>query len=199
MKNLQSSSVTSREGRSVLPPLSRVSVSRLTPVDSATSVTVMVRPHSASFCFQNWNRVTLIDKLVLRYRPNIKSICPKILTTTQEYGIITSARFLSGSTTKLGFQAYFGQYTCPDCMFTQGPGSLEQSRGNSISQSGRSGKVLPVPTPPLNKVVTLGVILCLSKIYLILCVLHKSSAILLKQYISHDPHRLLTGRNRTRF
>lgn len=171
-------------------------VLRVMPVASATSDIVIFRPNSFSFSFHKENR----SILTAICSPSLP-FCLTGLTFTQKYGIITSARFLSGSTIKSGFKAYFGQYTCPDCMFTQGPGSLrEQSRGNSISQSGRSGRKSSPFKPPLNTVVTQRVILCLSKIYLILCILHKWLCTSWDTSASHNPKlRQLNNSNQGRF
>lgn len=88
-----------------------------------------------------------------------------LLTHTRKYGKIILARRSSGSTTKSGLQAYFGQYICPNCMDTRRSGSLEQyGWGNSISQSGQGSERPESSTLPLNTVDTLGVLLCLSKI-----------------------------------
>lgn len=120
-------------------------VLRWIPDISDASRAVSLRPNFLSFSCQQEIMTAFIISTLQRYFGTID------LTLTQEYGIIVSARFLSGSTIKSGFQAYFGQYTCPDCMFTQGPGSLGQyGWGNFISQNGRSGRKLATFIPLLS-------------------------------------------------
>lgn len=92
-KNLQSLSIKALSGYGVLPSLSRVSASRLIPVARATSVTLMGRPHSISFCFQNSNNVVFIAIFVFIKLYNV-------LTKLQNYDTLVSAKSFNVLTTK---------------------------------------------------------------------------------------------------